>query len=77
MPLAIPSRACSFFFDPKLSRAPSDFNIGRTLVLNGTWEVPSPKSFTGPAHWVADGWQLGVIFAASERRAVHAHLGHR
>jgi len=37
-----------FFFDPKLSRAPSDFNIGRTLVLNGTWEVPSPKSFTGP-----------------------------
>jgi outer membrane receptor protein involved in Fe transport len=55
-----------FFFDPKLSRAPSDFNIGRTLVLNGTWEVPSPKSFTGPARWVADGWQLGVIFAASD-----------
>jgi len=55
-----------FFFDPKLSRAPSDFNIGRTLVLNGTWEVPSPKSFTGPAHWVADGWQLGVIFTASD-----------
>ncbi len=55
-----------FFFDPKLSRAPSDFNIGRTLVLNGTWEVPSPKSFTGPAHWAADGWQLGVIFAASD-----------
>jgi len=55
-----------FFFDPKLSRAPSDFNIGRTLVLNGTWEVPSPKSFNGPAHWIADGWQLGVIFTASD-----------
>jgi hypothetical protein len=55
-----------FFFDPKLSRAVSDFNIGRTLVVNGTWEVPSPKSFNGPAHWIADGWQLGVIFTASD-----------
>jgi hypothetical protein len=55
-----------FFFDPKLSRAPSDFNVGRTLVLNGTWEISSPKSFTGPAHWIADGWQLGVIFTASD-----------
>src|SRR5207253_2551048 len=36
-----------FAFDPKLSRALSDFSIGRTLVLNGTWEVPSPKSFSG------------------------------
>jgi hypothetical protein len=55
-----------FAFDPKLSRALSDFSIGRTLVLNGTWEVPSPKAFTGPAHWVSDGWQLGVIFTASD-----------
>ena len=55
-----------FAFDPKLSRALSDFSIGRTLVLNGTWEVPSPKSFSGPAHWLSDGWQLGVIFTASD-----------
>jgi hypothetical protein len=55
-----------FAFDPKLSRALSDFSIGRTLVLNGTWEVPSPKSFSGPARWLSDGWQLGVIFTASD-----------
>jgi len=55
-----------FAFNPKLSRALSDFSIGRTLVLNGTWEVPSPKSFSGPAHWLSDGWQLGVIFTASD-----------
>jgi hypothetical protein len=55
-----------FAFDPKVSRALSDFSIGRTLVLNGTWEVPSPKAFTGPAHWLSDGWQLGVIFTASD-----------
>ena len=55
-----------FFFDPRLSRAPSDFNVGRTLVLNGAWELPSPRSFSGPAHWLADGWQLGLIFTASD-----------
>ncbi len=55
-----------FFFDPRLSRAPSDFNVGRTLVLNGTWEVPSAKSWSGPAHWVSDGWQLGLIFTVSD-----------
>ncbi|MGB2889523.1 MAG: TonB-dependent receptor [Candidatus Acidiferrales bacterium] len=54
------------WFDPKLSRGISDFNIGRTLVLNGTWEVPSPKSFSGPAAWPLSGWQLGLIFTASD-----------
>jgi hypothetical protein len=54
------------YFDTKLTRGLSDFNVGRTLVLNGTWEVPAPKSFSGLAHWVADGWQLGLIFTASD-----------
>jgi hypothetical protein len=54
------------WFNPKLSRGISDFNIGRTLVLNGTWEVPSPKSFSGPAAWPLSGWQLGLIFTASD-----------
>jgi len=54
------------WFDPTLSRGLSDFNVGRTLVINGTWEVPTPKSFSGPARWLADGWQLGMIFTASD-----------
>lgn len=54
------------YFDTKLTRGLSDFNVGRTLVLNATWEVPSPKSFSGPARWLADGWQLGLIFMASD-----------
>src|SRR5260370_27309392 len=37
------------WFDLRLSRGLSDFNVGRTLVVNGTWEVPTPKSFAGPA----------------------------
>jgi len=36
------------FFDMKLNRAPSDFNVGRTLVVNGTWDIPTAKSLTGP-----------------------------
>jgi hypothetical protein len=55
----------SYFFNPKVSRALSDFNVARTLVINGLWELPSPKSITGPARFLTEGWQLGVIFTAS------------
>jgi hypothetical protein len=55
-----------FSFDPRLSRALSDFSIGRTLVLNGTWELPSPKLSSSPARWLSNGWQLGIIFTASD-----------
>jgi hypothetical protein len=54
-----------FFFDPKLSRGLSDFNVSHTLVINGLWEIPSPKSVTGPARFLTEGWQLGLIFTAS------------
>jgi hypothetical protein len=54
------------WFDPTLSRGLSDFNVGRTLVINGTWEIPTAKSFTGPARWLSDGWQLGLIFTATD-----------
>jgi len=54
------------WFDMSLTRGLSDFNVGRTLVLNATWDVPSPKSFSGPGRWFADGWELGMIFTASD-----------
>jgi hypothetical protein len=53
------------YFDTRLTRGLSDFNVGRTFVLNGTWEVPTAKSFSGPARWVTDGWELGLIFTVS------------
>jgi hypothetical protein len=55
----------SFFFNPRASRGLSDFNVARTLVINGLWELPSPKSITGPARFLTEGWQLGIIFTAS------------
>jgi hypothetical protein len=54
------------WFDLRLNRGLSDFNVGRTFVLNGTWEVPSPKSFSAPAQWALGGWELGLIFTASD-----------
>jgi hypothetical protein len=54
------------WFDMKLTRGLSDFNVGRTLVLNGTWDIPTAKSFSGPARWLTDGWELGMIFTVSD-----------
>jgi hypothetical protein len=54
------------WFDLKLSRGLSDFNVGRTLVVNGTWEAPTPKSLSAPVQWALGGWELGVIFTASD-----------
>jgi hypothetical protein len=54
------------YFDTKLTRGLSDFNVARTLVVNGTWDVPTAKSFSGPARWITDGWELGLIFTVSD-----------
>jgi len=54
------------WFDMRLNRGLSDFNVGRTLVVNGTWDISTPKSLSGPAKWIADGWELGLIFTVSD-----------
>jgi hypothetical protein len=54
------------WFDTRLTRGLSDFHVGRTLVLNGTWQAPSPKSLSGFARWPLDGWELGLIFTVSD-----------
>jgi outer membrane receptor protein involved in Fe transport len=55
------------WFDLRLSRGLSDFNVGHTFVLNGTWEVPTPHSLDSPAaQWALGGWELGLIFTASD-----------
>ncbi len=54
------------WFDLKLSRSLSDFNVGRTVVINGTWEIPTPKSMSRPAQFALGGWELGLIYTASD-----------
>ncbi|HKV82343.1 MAG TPA: TonB-dependent receptor [Candidatus Sulfotelmatobacter sp.] len=53
------------WFDMKLSRGLSDFNVGQTLVVNGTWELPTPRNSSALAAWALGGWQPGLIFTAS------------
>jgi hypothetical protein len=54
------------YFDLHLTRGPSDFNIGRVLVINATWLIPSPKSLSGFAAWPLSGWQLSTVFKAND-----------
>jgi hypothetical protein len=54
------------WFDLRLSRGLSDFNIARILVINGTWQVPTLKSVSGLLARVANGWQLSGIYKAND-----------
>jgi hypothetical protein len=62
------------WYDPKSFRGLSDFNVARTLVISGTWQVPSAKS-SGPAAWITNGWQLGVIYKVTDGTPFTATFG--
>lgn len=53
------------WWDLKIVRGLSDFNVSRNLTINALWNVPTPQAFSGPAGWVARGWQLGGIVQVS------------
>ena len=63
------------WYDIGSIRGLSDFNIGRTLVIDGTWQVPAPKGASGVAGWMADGWQLGAIYKVSDGSPFTATYG--
>jgi hypothetical protein len=54
------------YFDLHLTRGLSDYNVGRTLVINATWLVPSPKSLSGALAFPLSGWQLSSVFRAND-----------
>ena len=49
-----------YWFAPKISWGPSDYNFTNTAVINAIWQVPGPRA--GLARAVLGGWQLGGIF---------------
>jgi outer membrane receptor protein involved in Fe transport len=51
-----------FFFDRKLSRGLSDFNVPQQLTINYLWNRPRAKSLQGVSAWALGGWELGGIF---------------
>jgi hypothetical protein len=36
------------------------------LVISANWQIPSLKSLSGPAAWIANGWELGGIYKVSD-----------
>ena len=54
------------FYSLSAIQGPSDFNVGRTFVVNAIWDVPTPKSWTGIPQLVFGGWEMGGIFTASD-----------
>ena len=63
------------FFDQRTSRGLSDFNVAQTLVLNFTWEVPSPASNSSFLKWPLSGWQFGGVYKASTGQPFTPILG--
>jgi hypothetical protein len=52
------------WYDLKIGRGVSDFNVPRAATINGIWEVAIAKSSRGITHAVLGGWQISGIFKA-------------
>ena len=63
------------WFDQRLTRSLSDFAVARTLTVNGVWNIPAPKSISGPAAFLVKGWQLNGIFTAEDGAPFSASFG--
>jgi hypothetical protein len=53
------------FFDPKLRKGLSDFNVSHNGNISMIWTIPGSQARSGFAGWAANGWQLGGIYTAS------------
>jgi hypothetical protein len=53
------------WFDPRLNRGLSDFNVAQNLELNYTWQLAEPGRNLAALKWALSGWQLGGVFEAS------------
>jgi len=54
------------WWDLNIIKGLSDFNVGRNLVANLLWQVPTPASLHGPLGTIAKGWELGGILTLSD-----------
>jgi hypothetical protein len=63
------------WFDLRLSRAVSDYNVPRVLVVNASWELPTSKSISPALGWAVNGWELGGILKLSDGPPFTATFG--
>jgi hypothetical protein len=53
------------FFDQRVTRGLSDFNVAQNVVVSATWEIPAPAKGSKFPEWAFGGWQLVGLFKAS------------
>jgi hypothetical protein len=63
------------FYDLRLNRGLSGFNVSRNLVVNGLWNSPTPKSLGAIGNRVLGGWQLGLIASLADGIPVTPSIG--
>ena len=63
------------FFDQRTTRGLSDFNVAQTLVVDGTWEIPSFGKGEKLTAWAFGGWQLVGLYKASTGQPFTPILG--
>jgi len=63
------------WYDMRLSKAVSDYNIGRTLVVSMLYDPPTPKVSSTVAKTVLGGWEFGTIFTANDGLPVTPIIG--
>jgi hypothetical protein len=54
------------WYDLRLDKGPSDFNIPRVLVINGLWNVPAPHVAGAFGERALGGWQFGGILTLTD-----------
>lgn len=54
------------WYDLRLDKGPSDFNIPRVFVINGLWNAPTPRFGGSIGEWAFGGWQLGGILTLTD-----------
>jgi hypothetical protein len=65
-PTQFQNSTTTLFINRRLNRGPSDFNVGRVLVVDGLWDLPGLMDAPAAAKAIANGWELGGIFSASD-----------
>ena len=54
------------WYDQKIGRGVSDFNIPRVAAINGIWQIPYTKSSGDMTRFLLEGWTISSIFKASD-----------
>jgi hypothetical protein len=65
-PTQFQNSVTTLFINRHLNRGPSDFNVDHLAVIDGLWELPRLRRAPPMLKALANGWQMGGMFTASD-----------